>query len=342
MKPSYNNQISWRAPSNIALIKYWGKKDGQFPMNPSLSFSLEKCHTEMSLIYRPASELNVNFTFEGNIKTSFGDKIKKYLTSIAQKYSWMNELEFEINSKNSFPHSSGIASSASSFAALALCLTDLITSKENKPNDFFEMASDLARQGSGSAARSVFAGYSSWGQTALIKNSSDNYARPLLNNIHPSFLKIKNVICVVDANEKSVSSTQGHALMANHPMKEMRIQQVHQQLENLLLILESGDWNAFAQLVEAEALTLHALMLTSQPSFILLKPNTLNLIQEIQSLRKSGHQVCFTLDAGANLHLLYDPSENQMIEQKMLAWKESGYLLNAIFDGVGSGPSKLA
>src|SRR5690606_30052350 len=126
----------------------------------------------------------------------------------------------------------------------------------------------------------------------------------------------QDTILLVDKGEKQVSSTVGHNLMHNHPYAQNRFKQAHQNMEDLKTILESGDLKAFNALVESEALTLHAMMLTSMPYFILMKPNTLEIINKIWGFReKTGLHISFTLDAGANVHVLYPKSERHEILQ---------------------------
>ena len=119
---------------------------------------------------------------------------------------------------------------------------------------------------------------------------------------------------MVDKGEKQVSSTVGHDLMNNHPFAEQRFKQAYDNLDKMAVILQRGDLKAFIELVESEALTLHAMMMTSNPYFILMKPNTMKIIDEIWAFRKETNaNICFTLDAGANVHILYPEKEKEMI-----------------------------
>ena len=142
--------------------------------------------------------------------------------------------------------------------------------------DFYRFASTLSRLGSGSASRSVYGNLVVWGKHMLIDGSSDNYATPLKSKVHPVFENFQDTILLVDKGEKQVSSTVGHGLMDGHPFAAQRFEQAHHNLTNLKGILKTGDLETFGQLIESEALTLHAMMLTSNPYFILMKPNTLD------------------------------------------------------------------
>ena len=124
--------------------------------------------------------------------------------------------------------------------------------------------------------------------------------------IHQNFKNYQDTILLVDKGEKQVSSTVGHDLMHNHPYAERRFAQAHENLSQIKSILSSGNVAEFIKIVESEALTLHAMMMTSMPYFILMKPNTLEIINKIWKFRNETQiPVCFTLDAGANVHVLY-------------------------------------
>lgn len=336
----------WKCPSNIALVKYWGKRDFQKPMNPSLSFVLRNAFTETSVELHKDGDQKVEFYFEG-VASSFGERIEKYLSQISIHLPWINKYNFRIHSRNSFPHSAGIASSASSFGALALCLTELdfaISGKEADSPEFWQKASELARMGSGSACRSVYPGFSIWGKTHLFESASDEHAINLAGGIHPIFSGLRDAILLVDSGTKEVSSSVGHQLMDNHLYQHSRIAQAHQNLNELYLALLTGNQEKFVGVVENEALSLHAMMMTSNPSFILLKPASLEMISRIRRFRaKSKIPVCFTIDAGPNIHLLYF-QENELdvkafIERELLIFCENGKWID---DQIGAGPERIA
>lgn len=299
---------AWKCPSNIALVKYWGKRDFQKPMNPSLSFVLQNAVTETSVELHKDGNQKVTFYFDGE-NSPFSERIEKYLDYVSAKLHWVSKYNFTIHSFNTFPHSAGIASSASSFGALALCLAELnfsFSGKETESPDFWREASELARLGSGSACRSVYAGFSIWGQTQLFESSSDDFAIHLSDGINPVFFGLRDAILLVDSGKKEISSSTGHQLMNNHFYRRARIAQACENANDLYLAIISGDQHKFIQVVEAEALSLHAMMMTSNPSYLLLKPNSIEIINRIRHFReKSRIPVCFTIDAGPNIHLLY-------------------------------------
>ena len=175
-------KFSWSSPSNIALVKYWGKNKDQTPKNSSISFTLSSCKTKTSIIFSKIEKKldTVDFTisYDGDIKNDFRPKIEKYFASIIQYCPYLLYFNLEINTKNTFPHSSGIASSASGMSALSLCIMSLekeITKEDFSANFFFLKASFLSRIGSGSACRSVFGGFNIWGGNIKILNKALTY-----------------------------------------------------------------------------------------------------------------------------------------------------------------------
>ena len=309
-----NNQIIKRSPSNIAIVKYWGKHGNQLPNNPSISFTLNNCFTETKVTYSQIENPNsieMDFYFEGKENQAFKSKIEKYLQENKEHFTFLNGLHLNIESYNSFPHSSGIASSASSMSALILCLLG-IKYKDNEIN--LQEASYLSRLASGSAARSVYPTMTLWGKTPSLPESSDEYAISIADMINPVFKTYHDSILIVSSKEKSVSSRAGHSLMNNHPMAENRYATARKNTENLLTILKQGDLEGFIKIAESEANQLHDLMATSTPSYTLKEENTINIIDKILEFRKETClPICYTLDAGPNVHLLYPDSCSEQV-----------------------------
>ena len=339
---------AWQTPSNIALVKYWGKSEPQLPKNASISFTLNNCHTKTSIAFSKKEKTEVasfDLFFEGKQKDEFKPKIAKFFQRIQEYCPYILEYHMSIDSENSFPHSSGIASSASGLSAIAMCLMSL--EQELNPaitKEYFNRkASFLARLGSGSASRSIEGPLVVWGNHPEIQGSSDLYGVEFPLPIHPIFEDYQDTILLVDKGEKQVSSTVGHNLMHNHPYAENRFKQANENLTKLSKILQEGRIKEFIALVESEALTLHAMMLTSSPYFILMKPNTLEVINKIWTYRAANDSnICFTLDAGANVHVLYPKNEKEAIE-KFIEKELAGYCQKNqyICDNVGFGAQSI-
>ncbi|HLU51602.1 MAG TPA: hypothetical protein VKZ42_05510 [Flavobacteriaceae bacterium] len=311
--------ISTQSPSNIALIKYWGKHGNQLPQNASLSFTLSESYTQTTLFFEPKT--NREFRFEVYLdekhQPDFEPKILQFFERIEKYVPFITDYAFRIHTHNSFPHSSGIASSASGMSALALCLVELqkqMDDIKNTENYYLQKASFLARLGSGSACRSIEGPVVVWGKHPAVAGSSDLYGCVLKEKIHPVFTDYRDTILLVDQDQKEVSSSQGHSLMQGHPFAEVRFSQASQNLHKLLDVLQVGDVSGFIEIIESEALTLHAMMMTSIPYFILMKSNTLEIIKRIWDFRReTGSSVCFTLDAGANVHVLFPEREKETV-----------------------------
>jgi diphosphomevalonate decarboxylase len=330
--------VQWSSPSNIALVKYWGKRPVQLPANPSVSFTLSHSISNFNVTAFEKTKvgIEVDFLFENNENLKFQDKIVKFLQNHVETFSWIDRYKLVIQSTNTFPHSSGIASSASSMSALCLSLLsldELITGKKRSEKEFLQEASRLSRLASGSAGRSVYPYMATWGVI------SEDYATPVSKtNIHSDFHNFCDSILIVDAGEKSVSSRAGHSLMETHPFKDERFKRARVNLDRLMVAMKDGDMKTFIEVVEEEALMLHALMMTSTPSYILLRPGSLDLIEKIRAFRERTQvPVCFTIDAGPNIHLLYPA----LYKDQVHAWLETFFPAKQIIhDEVGAGPKR--
>lgn len=342
--------FEWRSPSNIAIVKYWGKHGDQLPRNPSFSFTLSASFSQMRLDYEfkevPDNEIDLTFFFHQQPNEQFAAKIKTFLERLRPVFPFLSQLKLTIHSENSFPHSAGIASSASSMSALALCLCSLedhLFSTLRVPEEFDRKASYIARLGSGSAGRSIYPYASVWGTTSVMPGSSDEYGVGAESWLHDTFKDFHDDILIVSKAEKSVSSRAGHALMEGNPYADARYGQARKNLSLLEEALKSGNVEEFGRIAEDEALTLHALMMSSNPSFMLIEPNTVALIKKIRAYRAdTGIPVFFTLDAGPNIHLLYPGSVvhevRSFIESDLKHLCENEYYIQ---DWVGEGPEEV-
>jgi len=361
--------FTWKTPSNIALVKYWGKQEPQIPENTSISFTLDACFTLTTLEYSKRKtrqpeldsgshqqilnevqnddgQFNFEIYFEGEKKDDFKPKIQKFFERIEQYVPFLREYDFVIKSRNSFPHSSGIASSASGMSALALSIMSLersLSEVEMSDEYFNKKASFLARLGSGSACRSIEGELVVWGNHTEIKGSSNLFGVQFPFKVHENFKNYHDTILLVDEGEKQVSSTVGHQLMHNHPFAQQRFLQATNNISKVSEVIQNGDLKEFIAIVESEALSLHAMMMTSNPYFILMKPNTLKIIHKIWEFRaETNSNICFTLDAGANVHVLFPENEkvlvnNFIINELVQYCQENHY----ICDRVGQGAKQI-
>lgn len=335
--------VAWKSPSNIAIVKYWGKHGEQLPANPSLSLTLSEAHTTMQVAYKPGTG-SVEFYFEGKINQPFASRVTEYISRLTSDNPILSEVDFEIRSENSFPHSAGIASSASAMSALALCIGSIVYRKGDKKidSDFWRMASHNARLGSGSASRSIRGPVMIWGEVDEVSGSSDHFAIEA-PSVHPVFRSFRDTILIVDKGEKQVKSSVGHALMHNHPYAKQRFDRARTHMHNLLHAMRTGDLQLFGEIAEAEAMDLHAMMMTSTPPYLLIKPNTISVINALHNYRtETNLPVFMTLDAGPNIHLLY-PEEVAIKVEEWIETELKQYCIEGrmIHDQVGLGSERI-
>ncbi|OGH13948.1 MAG: diphosphomevalonate decarboxylase [Candidatus Levybacteria bacterium RIFCSPLOWO2_02_FULL_37_10] len=279
-------------PSNIAFIKYWGKKDEalRLPENGSISMNLSNLLTtttvEFSSQYKEDSVIinGVQEPNEGSRAIKHLDRIRK-LANISDKAKVVTE--------NNFPTGTGLSSSASGFAALTVA-----GAKAAGLNLSEKDLSILARQGSGSACRSIPDGFVEWidGDT-----NETSYAI----SVYPeNYWDIVDVVAVVSKDKKHVGSTQGHKLATTSPFFEKRLELINDKIKLVKKYLKERDFEKFGELIEEEALELHAIYLTSKPSLIYLLPGTLLVMHMVKKWREDGLPVYFTLNTGQDMHLI--------------------------------------
>lgn len=338
-----NGSISVQSPSNIALVKYWGKKPIQIPANSSISFTLKNCYTQTTISFEKSNEFQIDVSVDGKKNIAFLPKIEQFFRRIKEYSPYVYDYKLQIDTLNTFPHSSGIASSASGFSALAYAVVQLEKQLSNlNEKEAMIKASFLSRLGSGSACRSLFGPLAIWGKHEKLQYTSDLYAIEY-HEIHDVFKDFQDTILLIDKGQKKVSSTIGHDLMTNHPYAKQRFLQAQENIISMISILKSGSLDEFIAKTESEALTLHGMMMTSNPYFVLMKEGTLSCINKIWEFREEKKiPLCFTLDAGANLHVLYPKHFTQeildFIRQELIVYCENQQY---ICDEVGIGAKVL-
>lgn len=325
--------ISASRPSNIAIVKYRGKDPDrhQIPMNPSISLTLTHCRTIMDMdvaentdTSETSPNLSVTCMFAGTVNEAFGKKITDYFRSLRDQFPWVIGKDITITSDNTFPHSSGIASSASAFATLADLLIqwqdiygdktkETEHSKKSQPSQA-SLHSSIARQWSGSACRSI----RPWRVLWPIWESAEP-----ITDIHPSMRHVHDHIVIIDSGAKQTSSSAGHSLMHDNPYAPARYQRAHDRTEQALTALSSWDRSTLGQIIEREALDLHAMMMASDDGVLLRQPRTIQLIHDLRARRASSSvPVFFTIDAGANVHLLFPDSAYEHANTWISDWSQ--------------------
>lgn len=315
------------APSNIALIKYWGTSDFQrtLPFNPSLSMTLRECNTRTTVeaTDAPGDEVRVRGD-DGQLQSAspaFAEGVGRHLDRLRQWAGYQGR--FRVATENSFPMGAGMASSASGFAALALAVVAALERQVSA-----ETASVLAREsGSGSAARSVMGGFVEWPA-----EGADGAARQVLTADH---WDLRDVIAILDTTEKRVSSRAGHRLAETSPYFRPRLAALPERTLAVRRALEARDFASLAPLVEEEAIDLHLIAMSSRPPIFYWRPGTLVVLELARALRENGAEVCATMDAGANVHLICTPEAEGSVVAALNVLPEVETVLR---DGVGTGP----
>lgn len=281
------------APSNIAFIKYWGRKDEdlKLPTNGSISMNLSNLTTTTSV------EFDNSFTEDQviiNSKRVQGDALKKIIAHVdrIRKQAECTD-KVSIISENNFPQSTGLSSSASGFAALTLAATEALNLHLSQRE-----LSILSRLGSGSACRSIPDGFVEW----LDGDTSDtSYGVSLFDE---TYWDIVDVVCIVSTDVKDVPTTKGQVLAHTSPFFPLRLGHMNERIRKIKEALQEKDFRSFGEIVESEALEMHAVMITSHPALLYWHPHTLYLMQRVQKLRQEGLPVYFTINTGHNIHLI--------------------------------------
>lgn len=296
------------ANANIAFIKYWGNRDEKLrlPSNASLSMNLAGLETETTVEFNAGWERD-EVTIGGEPQSGPArERVVALLDVIRARAGLV--LRARVDSRNNFPTGTGIASSASAFAALALAGVAAAGLSLTEPE-----LSALARQGSGSAARSIPGGFVEW-RLGEVDQPASSYAYTIAP---PDHWDLRDVIAVVSQKHKSVGSTNGHALAASSPLQAARVATVPERLDRCRTALLAKDFAHFADLIEADSNLMHAVMMTSHPPLLYWEPITVAIMKSVQRWRAEGLPVCFTIDAGPNVHCLCPTEAAPEVERRL-------------------------
>src|SRR5215207_6148361 len=295
-----------QAHPNIAFIKYWGNRDNtlRLPMNGSISMNLDGLYTRTTVSFQPSlsfDELIIN----GHEVMGAGLERVSYILNIVRGMANIHE-RAEVISENTFPSGAGIASSASAFAVLAMA-----GSKAAGLNLSEQGLSRLARRGSGSAARSIPSGFVEW-QAGT--SDEDSFAFSIASQEH---WKLSDCIAIVSTSHKKTGSTEGHYIASTSPLQAARVVDTPRRLDLCRNAILNHDFDAFASIVELDSDMLHAVMMTSTPALHYWKPASLDIMQSVRQWREDGMQVCYTVDAGANVHVICPEAEAHTVDQHL-------------------------
>ncbi|MDX1995185.1 MAG: diphosphomevalonate decarboxylase [bacterium] len=299
--------VTARACSNIAFIKYWGNADDRLrlPVNPSLSMNLEGLYTETSVRWDPSLSSDV-LIFNNQPTTGTAlSRVSQHLDIIRQRAG--QSAFAHVSSFNNFPTGAGIASSASSFAALtvAACAAAGLDVTERE-------LTTLARLGSGSASRSVPTGFVQW-HTG--ERHEDSYAESFAA---PDHWNLVDVIAIVSSGHKDVGSREGHQSASTSDLQNARVAGAQERFDRCKRAILERDFATFADVVEHDSNLMHAVMMTSRPPLFYWMPSSLTVMSAVRQWRAEGLKVCYTLDAGPNVHCLCLAEDAPIVEQRLM------------------------
>ena len=319
-----------RVGSNIAFIKYWGVTDASLhlPLSNSISMTLADLYTTTTVEWDAQRKLTQDhIVLDGvQLDTQASQRLSNHLDRLRQLVG--REIYAHVVSTNNFPMASGIASSASGFAALtvagAKALGLQLTTTE---------LSALARLGSGSASRSLFGGFVEWEQG---HDHNSSVAFQLHDADH---WPLHDIVAVVSSHAKKVSSARGHTMAASSPLNAGRIAYVNQVLPQVRDAISDRDLDTLGPILEQDAIAMHAVMMTGEPSLFYWQPGTLAVMQAVRQWREEEQlPVYFTMDAGPNVHLMCEEQDVEAICRRLAGMSE---VERVISSGPGTAPQFL-
>ena len=295
-----------QAFANIAFIKYWGNRDNtlRLPANGSISMNLDELYTRTTVSFQPSlpyDELIIN----GHEVMGAGLDRISYILDIIRGMANIDE-RAEVMSENNFPSGAGIASSASAFAALALAGSKAAGLSLSEPE-----LSRLARRGSGSAARSIPSGFVEW-QAGT--DDKDSFAFSIAG---PDHWDLVDCVAIVSASHKKTGSTEGHGIAWTSPLQAARVADAPRRLEICRKAILERDFDTFASIVEIDSDMMHAVMMTSTPALHYWKPASLDVMNYAREWRENGIPVCYTVDAGPNVHVICPAAQADLVEKRL-------------------------
>jgi diphosphomevalonate decarboxylase len=281
------------ANANIALIKYWGNRDVllRLPSSGSISMNLDGLFARTQVIFQRSLSQD-SLVLNGKEETGKALTRMVIFLDLVRRLSNKN-LYAQVRSENNFPTGAGLASSAAAFAALSLAATHALGLELDEGE-----LSRLARRGSGSACRSIPGGFVEW------LPGVDDRSSFAISIAPPEHWDLVDCIAIVEPQPKATGSTEGHRLADTSPLQPARLADAPRRLDICRQAILTRDFDALAAITELDSNLMHAVMMTSSPPLFYWQPSSLQLMKEIQDWRQHGLPVCYTLDAGPNVHIL--------------------------------------
>lgn len=281
------------AHPNIALIKYWGNRDAalRLPANGSISMTLDRLETRTTVAFDPSLGADLVIVDGVHLTGAAFQRVTQHLDRV-REMAGIN-LPARVESQSNFPAGTGLAASASAFAALTLAATHAAGLSLDRL-----ALSRLARLGSGSACRSIYGGFVEW---LAGESHEESYATPLAP---PDHWNLVDAVAIVSREPKAVGSTAGHALAPTSPLQAARVQDAPRRLDLCREAIQKRNFPRLASVVEQDSNMMHAVMMTSTPPLLYWEPATIQVMREVSAWRAGGLPVCYTVDAGPNVHCL--------------------------------------
>lgn len=297
-------KVTAQAPSNIAFVKYWGRKDEvlRLPENGSISMNLSTLLTTTTVEFGDFE--NDHVSFNGKIEDLENNRAIKHIDRI-RKIANLHK-KVKIITENNFPTGTGLSSSASGFAALTLAGVSAAGLKLSKKD-----LSILARQGSGSACRSIPDGFVEWkdGDT-----SEESYAESVFS---PDYFEIADVIAVVSTEKKFLATSEGQKSARSGIFFEKRLEGIPEKINKVKKLIEEKNFTEFGDLIEREALEFHSILFTSNPPLFYWTPGTVAVMKYVQGLRREGLECYFTINTGQDVHVISRNEDAEKVSEKL-------------------------
>lgn len=302
---SHRMKATAKSPANIAFIKYWGRRDKtlNIPENSSLSCNLNNLSTITTVEFSEKYKKD-DILIDGKRDDIEVERIISHLDKIRELAKI--DLKAKVVSKNSFPNSSGLASSASGFSALALAGSTAAGIKLSE-----KQLSMLARLGSGSASRSIPDGFVEW-------NKGISHETSFAKSIYPAdYWDLSIIVTIITKDKKDVKNTIGHTMALASPFYPTRLQGIDEKIKKMKKAIKNKDLKTFGEILEAECLNFISIHLTSTPYIIYWEPATIKIMKLCRKLRNEGVEVYFTMDAGPQPVLYCEPRNTKKIVNRL-------------------------
>jgi diphosphomevalonate decarboxylase len=312
-----------KSPANIAFVKYWGRTNDKLilPMNDSISMNMDNCFTITTVEFGdfPKDIVKIKF-FNQNYQDVQGSQLDRVLLQVDRfKKQYKIKQKVKIYSQNNFPSDAGIASSASAFSALTKALYSALEKKISQK----QLTIETRLAGSGSATRSICDGYVQWNK-GKPNDSQSSYAHTLYDH---TYWDLCDVLAVVDTGKKSVGSYEGHGL-AHNEYQIARLKNVNKRLKQIKQGLKQKDIEKLGEAIEQDAISMHAVAMSSNPPIFYLNGRTFDVINALFQARKEGIPAFFTMDAGPNVHVICEKKDSQKVSNILKKLPAAQFVIN--------------